>query len=102
MLMNPFHGIGNVFSCGCKRGLEHRIPYITAAHLVASRQCLKVNVLGERRRMMQLHAPYLLSFHLSGHFEHDVRPDASLKCGVEVCGEIGGKNNDAAIPLEFL
>ncbi|MQA31512.1 MAG: hypothetical protein GEU82_17030 [Luteitalea sp.] len=68
MPVNPFRRIGAVFSRGCKRGLEHCDADVAAAHLVAVRQRLKVDVGRERRpRRMQLPRAVYTPRRISNH-----------------------------------
>ena len=63
VLMNPFRRIGNGFSRGRKRCLQHRVPDVTAAHRVAARQRLEIDIVRKRSpRRMHLHPPDLRAF----------------------------------------
>ena len=103
VLVNPFRRIGTGFRRGGKRSLQHRVPDVAAAHLVAAGQRLEIDVGRERRpRRMQLHAPNLRAFGLPRHLEQDVCPDASLECRIEVRREVRGEDHHAVVPLELL
>ena len=86
-------GLGRVIARLGRRGhggVEDRVPDVTAGGHIRVRQRAEVHVICQRRaRGMHLHAPNLLTLLNAGNIKQRMRPNAPLKCGVEVRGEVG-------------